>query len=520
MYGQTQWGGWVEPIRVPAEMFRFTSGDRAGLYISVLHAFTEANERLETALSLDDLRARLRAVGRLEALEDEDLTRALGQLREWDLVDVNQNHAENYLTAADYERNNLQYSLTRRGEAAFAGVLHALSVLASTGALQTAVLDAIADRLGDLLTLLADDGADRRIFTTVMELEGHLEALSTNTKQFNGELQRLLRADGADLSTFHEVKAATVAYLQEFVTNLDQRARTIEARIGQLEEHGASRLHLRALRGADLPKISGTDPGPEWLAHRQARWEGLCAWFLPPDGARPRVEQLRLVARRAIITLLQVLDRITESRRRASSAVADFRELARWFTVLPAQDDLHRLWATAFGLSSARHAHLGHPDPELVSSSATWAEADPVAVSVLLRSSGRTERFSRTGRVREVAAIKAARAEQALAERAQLEAAWDMLDTDGRVRLSHFGKLDHSVFERLLDLLGKALASSPSAAGTRRSTTSDGKIEIVLRDPADGAVAQLITPRGRFSGPDYEIEIRAFGGRQVKEAAR
>ncbi|MDQ0717552.1 hypothetical protein QFZ55_007004 [Streptomyces luteogriseus] len=60
------------------------------------------------------------------------------------------NHAENYRTAEEYERRNLQYSLTRRGEAALAGVRHALEVLASTGALQTAVLEAIADRLDEL----------------------------------------------------------------------------------------------------------------------------------------------------------------------------------------------------------------------------------------------------------------------------------------------------------------------------------------------------------------------------------
>ncbi|OLF11166.1 TIGR02677 family protein [Actinophytocola xinjiangensis] len=511
----------MEPIRVPPEMFRFTSGDRAGLYVSVLHAFGEANERLETSLGLDDVRARLRSVGWLDAIDDSELAAALGQLHDWNLVDVTQNHAENYRTASEYERRNLQYSLTRQGEAAFAGVLHALSVLTSAGALQTAVLDAISDRLGDLGTLLDDaTGTDRRIYTTVMELEGHLDALRSNTKQFNGELQRLLRADGADLSTFHEVKAATVAYLQEFLTNLDQRTHAIETRIDRVEAHGLGLVHHRALLGAELPRLSGDDPGPEWLAHRHARWEGLRAWFLPGDGTRPRVEQLHLVARRAIITLLQVLDRITESRRRASSAVADFRELAKWFTVLPDQEHLHRLWSTATGLSPARHAHLGHPDPELVSSSTSWADAPPVEVSPLLRSSGRTERFSRTGRVRDVAAVKAARAEQALAERAQLEAAWHLLDTGGPVRLSSFGRLQHSAFERLLELLGRALANGPTTAGTRRATTTDGKIEIVLRPPVDNAIAHLTTPHGRFTGPDYEIEIRAFGHRHVRRAAR
>jgi uncharacterized protein (TIGR02677 family) len=513
------YGGDMGPIRVPPEMFRFTSGDRAGLYVSVLHAFGEANERLETALGLDGVRARLRSVGWLDALADDDLAAALDQLRAWDLVDVIQNHSENYRTASEYERRNLQYSLTRRGEAAFAGVVHAMAVLASTGALQTAVLDAIADRLADLATEL-ESGTDRRLYSTLTELENHLDALRANTKQFNGELQRLLRADGTDLATFHEVKAATVAYLQEFLTNLDHRAHAIAVRIERLEEHGVGVLHQRALLGAELPQLSSEDPAPAWLAHRRARWDGLRAWFLPADGTPPRVEQLYLVARRAIITLLQVLDQITESRRRSSSAAADFRELARWFTVVPGQDDLHRLWSTTFGLSPARHAHLAHPDPELVSSSSPWHEAPPVEVSPLLRSAGRTERFSRTGRVRDVAAIKAARAEQALAERAELEAAWNMLDTGGTIRLSGFGRLEHAVFERLLDLLGRALAGSPDGSGIRRSTTADGRIEILLRPPPDAAVARLATPHGVFHGPDYLIEIRAAGERGARRASR
>src|SRR6266540_3893457 len=328
--------------RVPPEMFRFTDGERAELYAAILHTFAEANERLETALGLDDVRARLRSVGWFDALTDDDLTAALGQLRDWRLLDVIQNHAENYRTAAEYERRNLQYSLTKRGEAAFAGLQHALAVLASSGALQTAVLDAISDRLAALHSLLTDPGStNRRVFSTLIELEGHLEALRGNTKQFNGELQRLLRADGANLATFHEVKASTVAYLQEFLTNLDHRTHAIAVRIQQVEEHGVGLMHQRALLGAELPRL-GADPGPAWLEHRRARWDGLRAWFLPADGLPPRTEQLHLVARKAILTLLQVLDRITESRRRASSAVADFRELARWFTVVPAQDDLHR----------------------------------------------------------------------------------------------------------------------------------------------------------------------------------
>ncbi|MCX4680149.1 TIGR02677 family protein [Streptomyces sp. NBC_01433] len=502
-------------IRVPADMFRFTTGNLAPLYSAILQAFGDANERLVTALGLDEVRERLRGVGWFDALTDEDLTGALKQLRAWELLDVIQNHAENYRTAEEYERRNLQYSLTRRGEAAFAGVQHALAVLASTGALQTAVLDAIADRLAELDRLMREAGSgDRRIFATLQELEGHLDALRGNTKQFNGELQRLLRTDGAELSTFHEVKGATVAYLQEFLTNLDQRAHAVAAAVARIEERGPREVWRRALKGAELPPLGGADPGPEWLARRQARWDGLRAWFLPVDGSAARVEQLHHVARRAIVTLLQVLDRITESRRRSTGAVQDFRELARWFAAAPGEDDMHRLWATAFGLGPSRHAHLAHADPELVPVTESWRDAPPVEVSALLRTSGRTEQFSRTGRVRDVAALKAARAERARMERAELEAAWSLLRTEAPIRLSHVGALDHEVFERLLDLLGRALATRPDASGTRRAVTGDGRVEVVLRPAADGlAPAVLRTSRGALTCPDYLLEVRMAGAR-------
>ncbi|MFD7639757.1 TIGR02677 family protein [Kitasatospora sp. NPDC059795] len=497
-------------------MFRFTTGDRAELYGAILQAFGAANERLETALGLDEVRVRLRAAGWLDAVDDEDLQDALRRLRAWELLDVVQNHAENYRTAEEYERRNLQYSLTRRGEAALAGVEHALSVLASTGALQTAVLEAVADRLDELYVLLGEpESSDRRVFTTLQALEGHLEALLANTKAFNGELQRLLRAEGADLATFREVKAATVAYLQEFLRNLDQRGQAVASAVQRVEQRGVGRLHERALRGAELPPGADSDPAQAWLERRRARWEGLRAWFLPADGSRPRVEQLHDVARRAIVTLLQVLDRITESRRRSSSAAQDFRVLARWFAAAPTEDDLHRLWSTAFGLGPARHAHLAHPDPELVPSAHRWAEAPPVQVSALLRTSGRTERFTRTGRVRDIGAVKAARAELARKERAELDAARDVLSTDGPVRLSAFGRLDDAVFERLLDLLGRALAVRPDSSGTRRTVTSDGRVEIVL-SPGDGGTAVLRTSRGQLEGPDYLVEIRSPGDRRTR----
>ncbi|MFF5771024.1 TIGR02677 family protein [Streptomyces californicus] len=507
--------------RVPPEMFRFTTGEKADLNGAVLEAFGVAGEHLETALGLDGVRERLRAVGWVADLADEELHDALKRLVGWGLLDVVHNHTEHYRTAEEYERRNLHYSLTRRGEAALAGVRHALEVLASTGALQTAVLEAITDRLDELTVLSGEPAtADRRILSTLRELEGHLEALVENTKAFNGQLQRLLRAEGADLDVFREVKAATVTYLQEFLVNLDRRGEAVADAVGRVEERGVAVLRERALRGAELPPVPGEDPAAGWLESRRARWAGLRAWFLPDDGTHPRIEQLHDIARRAIVSLLQVLERINESRRRSSSAVQDFRELARWFAAAADEDDLHRLWSAAFGLGPARHAHLAHPDPELIPSSRSWAEAPPVEVSALLRNSGRTERFTRTGKVRDVAAVRAERAERARAQRAELALAWRELELKHPVRLSSFGTLDPAVFDRLLDLLGRALATAPDTSGLRRATSGDGRAEIVLAPPPDTRTAVLHTGKGTFAGPDYVVHVTAAGGTAAFPASR
>jgi uncharacterized protein (TIGR02677 family) len=522
------------PHRVPPDLFRFTTTGRAELSSALLHAFGEADERLETALGIDEVRASLRSVGwyesrhgsqhesQHESLTDEQLAEALSGLVRWGLLDVIQNHAENYRTAAEYERRNLQYSLTRRGEAAYAGMQHALAVLESTGALQTAVLDAIADRLAQLHRLLAEPAvADRRVFSTLQELEGHLDALRNNTRQFNGELQRLLRSDGPDPDTFREVKTATVAYLQEFLTNLDGRAHAIREALRRIEDAGVDRLHERALAGAELPPAAGQGAAADWLAHRRARWAGLRRWFYPDDGGVARVEQLHAVARRAIVSLLQALDRIAEARRRSSSAVADFRALARAFATAPSERDLHRLWGAAFGLTPARHAHLAHPDPELVTPGISWADAPPVEVSALLRRGGPAQRFGRAAGMRDVAALKRARQAAARRERAQLEAAWRRLHTDGPVRLSALGRLEHEGFERLLELLGRALAGRADVTGARRGVTSDGRIEISLRPTGDGQTARLRTGRGEFRGPDFVIDVHpVVAGRSPRGVAR
>ncbi|MFF0768262.1 TIGR02677 family protein [Nonomuraea wenchangensis] len=541
----------AEPPRMPPELFRFATTERADVHTAVLHAFAAAAGRLETALTPAGLRALLPA----GACGERDLAAALRRLTAWGLLDVVFDHAGGFGSAEAYQRESIQYALTPRGEAALAGLRHATAALSSpgspSGALHTAVLDAVAERLRELDDLLRDPdpGRDRRVFTALRELECHFDDLRADAGRFTAGLRRLLRpgepVPDADVTYLRE----TVAYLQEYVTGLDRRLDAVTRALEAVARHGAHLLHTRALAGADLsPSQAGRDPVAAWLEERAMRWEELRAWFAAEDGGARRLHDQ---ARQAVVALLESLDRIADAHRRPAGAAADFRALARWFAAAPTEEDAHRLWDAAFGLGPARHAHLGHADAEVVPAGVPWARAEPVEVSALLRARGRTERVGRTGRVRDVTALRAERRARAAGERAALEAAWSSLTTtssstppsatgpaspspsgppssgagalgaagasgSGAMRLSRLGGLDHDGLGRLLDLLGRALAERPDSTGFRRAATADGRIEIVLRDPEDGATAELRTPEGCFRGPDYLIDLRTPG--QGREA--
>src|SRR6266702_3018290 len=449
-------GGRMEQLRVPPEMFRFTHADRADLYVSMLHAFGEANERLETSLGLDDVRARLRSIGWLDALDDDDLTAALGQLRLWNLIDVIQNHAVDYRTASEYERRNLQYSLTRQGEAALAGVTHAMMMLASTGALQTAVLDAIADRLRDLIHEM-EHGSDRRIFTALTELEGHLEALRGNTKQFNGELQRLLRADGTDLATFHDVKAATVAG-------------TPAGPLGRAAGLVPAGRRLSAPGGAAAPggppgdhhAVAGSRPDYRVASAHQQRGGRL-------PGTGPLVQPGRQPGRPAPA----VVNHVRTQPRPARLPQPARPRTGRLLDVMAGR--AARGGITAAALRRPRRALQPHrPGPRREGDQGGQGRTGP----------------GRTGRAR-------GRVEHARYRRHR---------PAGGVRPSR-----SCAVRAAAGTAGPGPGQQPGqlgpAARLDRRRPNRGPAEA----PPDGATATLVTPRGTFQAPDYEIQIRACG---------
>jgi uncharacterized protein (TIGR02677 family) len=500
---------------VDADLFRFSTTDLRELHIAIMVALEQAAV-LAPALNLDQVRTALVTTGWDEPTTDEALQNALGSLTGWQLLEATQDHSARYSTPEEFERKNLQWSLTARGEAAVAGLLRALDALRHTVGLQTAVLDAIGDGLAEIKVLQAQPRsreADDRIHIQLIQVEQHLTALVGSVRQFNGHLQRLLRDNGSDDDVFDDVKHRTVSYLEEYVENVERPHRRLATALRDVDDGGRATLFDRALTGAHLAPVADGDPAPAWLAERERRWQALRAWFAPYDGARPMLDGLLDVARTAIIELLRVLERRWESRRRSASMAHDFRALAGLFARAPGDAEAHALFAAAFGLWPARHAHLRSVDGTDRLPSSSWLATEPVEVAPALRTTGTLTTRGRSRPINDPRQIRAARQREQAEHLAHDEALRDALATDGEVRLSEFGRLGAEEFGELLALLAAGLDAACDSDGVRRALSADGRVEVVLRDPRDGRTAVLVTDSGELRGPDLLVSIEVIGKR-------
>lgn len=467
--------------RVPSEPVRSAEPAPSAVLPGV---FRECALRLRAELDVDEVREHAGAA--LAEVSDERLVAELKELTAAGVLESFQDHGRDYRTVADYERRSVRYALTPEA---------ATELIGTSGGVRVWALAAIGARLDELAELLADPGApDGRVCSTLLEVEAHLADFRDAAAVFHLRLRRALRADA-------RAEPDTLAYLQESLTKVDAHRHAVRSALAAVDRRGVAALHERALRGAELPPDEDAD---DWLAHRRERWVRLRAWL---GGTEPRLDELRDAARRAIVQLLRGMEPDA-----GAGAAADFRQLARWFATAADEDEMHRLWSAAFGLGPARHAHLAHEDPELVPAATSWSRAPQVRVSALLRSSGRTESFTRTGKVRDVRRIAELRRARARQERAELETAWQRIATDGTARLSEFADLEPGEFDRLLELLGRALATPADASGARRAVTGDGGAELVLRDAGDDREAVLRTSRGSLRGKDFVVDVRRAAG--------
>nr|WP_289009686.1 TIGR02677 family protein [uncultured Thermomonospora sp.] len=490
--------------------FAHLDSPSAPLYRRVMRAFMDNKRRFVVHLRPEDVVEALRQDGG-PPVSAEAIGDALARLAEWGNLRADPDTGR-VTTVEDFYRARYLYQLSREGEAAERALEVYEKEIGRRGELQAVALEDLRVRLRSLRELAERSDPDPAIVhSLLLEISGRLDSLAANASAFMGSLQRTIDLQDIDEEVFLAYKDRLITYLERFVSELVVKAHDIAATLRELTDVTAL-LRLAAEReAADVAPGADDDPSADpavgKLRQWQERWTGLRSWFLGDRAHPSQAALLRQRTRQAILDLLAAVGVLVERRAGRSDRSADFRELARWFAQAPTEEDAHRLWRAAFGLSPARH-HTAPSDAESVPAATRWADAPPVEIAPRLRATGHYQRRGRAARVRDRSIEKAYLARQLAAERAQAEAARRRLATGRPVLLSELGALDREEFGLFLRLLGEALSAGPPGAdGVIRTQTADGALELVLRPVGGGRTAAIATEDGTMYGPDHELTI-------------
>lgn len=491
----------------------------AGTYRRVMGVFVENKRRFVVHLRPEDVAEALRHDGG-SGLSQEMVDKALGSLAEWRNLRADPDTSR-VTTVEDFYRARHLYQLSREGEAAERALQVYEQEIGRRGELQAVALEDIRVRLRALrdLPVRFDPAVAHNL---LLELMSRLDSLAANASAFMSGLQRTIELQDVDEEAFLAYKDRLIAYLERFVSELVVKHHDIAATLRALPPERVAGL-LAAAAGreatdavpdgtarpaeAERPPTAMSATAMEKLAAWENRWSGLWSWFVGGRGHPCQADLLRTRARKAIPDLLATISVLQERRAGRSDRSSDFRALARWFAQSPTEQDAHRLWRAAFGLSTARHltAEPGAVIAE-VPAATSWLEAPRVEVSARLRAAGHYAKRGAPKKVRDRTAERESLAREVAAEREQTEAARRRLATGRTARLSEIGALDRQEFALFLRLLGDALAAGPPGPdGVIRTRTSDGALAVILK-PVDGP-ARIETEDGVLRGPDHEITI-------------
>lgn len=490
--------------------FAHLTAPNAELYRRVTGVFVQAKRRFTVHLRPED-------VHEITGGDVQTITDALARLVEWGNLRADPDTSR-VTTVEDFHRARFLYQLTHEGEAAEHALATYDEALGRRGALQAVALTDIATQLRGLLELAVRTDPDpAKVHLLLRSLVDRFTDLADNAQAFMGSLQRTIDLHDADVDVFLAYKDRLIDYLERFIKDLVSTGSEIAELVLRVERAGVARLLALAAdrEAADAAPGQGSgDDDPRRQEFERGRilwgerWTGFRGWFVSAPQHPSQAKTLRARARAAIPQLLQVVATLNERRTGRSDRSADFRSLARWFAQAPRDEDLHRLWRAAFGLSPARHL-VANPDADdaRVPATTPWAGAPPMAISPRLRKTGSYERRGKPNRIIDRSEQRRYLADLAAREATETAAARAALATTHPVRLADLGELDPAVFRLFLALLGDALAARVPGRNTVGTTTTDGTMAIRLTAVENGGRAEIHTPQGVFRGPDHLVEI-------------
>lgn len=498
--------------------FTYLSTPNAPIYRRVMRALMVEKERFTVHVRPEQVCAALQADGG-DPVDEEAVSDALERLADPSWGNLLAFPDSGRVTALeDFYRRRMLYQMSRPGEAAERALAQYDAALGTRGSLQSVALEDIVVLLTHLRDTVAEHQAGvpadaARTHQALRSLRERFAELAENAVAFMGSVQRTIDLHDADVEAFLAYKEQLIEYLERFIHDLLTRGAAIAEILDSIPPAGVDFLATTAAER----EATDAAPGEAETAVAAARevwrrqWSGLADWFVSTSGRDSEAKLLRARARAAIPALLAVVRSLNDKGGR-TDRTQDFLMLARWFAALPDDGDRHRLWRSAFGLTSVRHlsvtaetedawavADLGNATP--------WAHAPAVQISPQLRRTGSYERRGKAARVadrREAKALLVARARE---EAEQTAAARRRILTHGPRPLSAFGELEPDAFRLFIGLLGDALAAMDPRSDTAQVHTSDGELTVTLRRVPGAGIAVIRTPDGELSGPDHLVDI-------------
>ncbi|MCX4095317.1 DUF2397 domain-containing protein [Nocardia sp. alder85J] len=477
----------------------------AAQYRAIVEVMLEAQDTSLTGMSFEEVAARLRTwlgervesvvADRLVGDDVFPLEGRLDSLVNWGVLTRWQEPAR---TGEDFLRRRDRFQLTPT-----AARLHAFWTLELESDEDAAADLTLAPRaIHDRLRQFAAAVRERQFPAAAAEYQQIItlqHSMAVAARTWQRSLAHAL--SGAPDSGRQEILWRTLqAYVGMWGEQVDIYTPTVAAVIVELEPLLSEQIWRACVRGALPADVADSIVEPQvrrWVG----TWEALRGWFAGGDGQARRLRrQLRdLVApwARNMHILMDTGGALTRR--------SEFLTLARSIERAPDDETAWRMWDTAMGVFPARHLLVcaEGADEHAVS----WADADPAPITARFREHGHRAAVGKRTKAIDNSAGRAAARRARSAARAERLAAEAELRTRSGTSMSTWTPLTEPQLEVLLDFIAVARARH----GEQRHTavTEDGRWQVTLTVPTDGATTTIDTEQGRFVTRDWFFELES-----------
>jgi len=493
-------------------VLRYATVEDAERYRRIMRVLFLEHQAFGLRLRPDQVGERLH--GRFGLREGAELLEErLARLAEWGAVD-REHDPSLATTAAEWRRNRYTYDVTPAGRLT-EGLLAQLDDLGHEhGVLDGQRIPAIRDALNRLAAELETPAPDGAALRALLEQAlGQVEALHKGALTFMKALGQLIRrSERVDEQEFDASKGTLLDHLQGFRRDRRRWAAEVLDALDRVERAGGGDLVALIVAAEDFVALPGGSTAQQQRARRTEeltrQWRGVRAWFVGDQEAGSPWRALNDGVVDAIRAVLEIAERLIERRSSRVDRASVLLHLAGRAAAAPVGEA--PAWVrAACGLLQPRHVGAPEEDAEQVRDRGRtpWRDAPAAPVVAHLRRPGaRTPGSGRCAYVPDLSSGRERLAQRRAAERAELAAVLERFADRGAVRLSDVAQVDERELTHLLSWVSRAY-EAPARDGVRRAGSSDGRAEIRLVEPRDGAATTLRAPHGTLETPDYRLEV-------------